>query len=131
MSDNNKKNERVLFETFKGNVCHELKEKGDLDFIIYTLEQDAVSRYWERKWYPEAYYMLALLDYLCRIHNLPLCTNYENIRQTNLRLPLYPRDVEFAEKLTPSLNAKVQALNNSIPEFTRFNLIECDVRDVY
>ena len=36
---------RAAFETFKSNVCHSLKEKGDLDFIIDTLREDEVRKY--------------------------------------------------------------------------------------
>ena len=121
---------RPAFETFKSNVCHEVKEKGDIDFIIDTLEQDNVSKYWDRRWYPEAYYTLAMLDYLSRLNALPLCQNYENIRRTSLKKPLFPRDIELAAKLHPSLDVKQQALEESIPEFARFNIVEKEIRNV-
>ena len=90
---------RVAFETFKSNICHAVKEKGDLDFIIDTLQADDVQKYWDRHWYPEAYYTLAMLDYLSRENKLPLCTNYENIRRTSLKKTIYPRDIELAARL--------------------------------
>ena len=34
---------RVSFETFKSNTCHQVKDKGDLDFIIETLETNRIS----------------------------------------------------------------------------------------
>ena len=121
---------RAAFETFKSNVCHALKEKGDLDFIIDTLNGDAVGKYWRRQWYPEAYYTLAMLDYLSRENNLPLCSNYESIRQTSLKKTIFPRDIELAARIDPSLDIKSQAIRESIPEFIRFNIVERDVRDV-
>ena len=121
---------RAEFETFKSNVCHAVKEKGDLDFIIDTLREDEVRKYWKRQWYPEAYYTLAMLDYLCRENGLPLCSNYESIRHTSLKKPVFPSDIELAARIDPSLDVKAQSIRESIPEFIRFNIIETDVRNV-
>ena len=121
---------RAAFETFKSNVCHLVKEKGDIDFIIDTLQSDDVSRYWSRRWYPEAYYTLAMVDYLSRENQLPICKNYDAIRATALKKTIYPRDIELAASLDPSLDVKEQAVAESIPEFIRFNIVEKDIRDV-
>ena len=121
---------RAAFETFKSNLCHMVKEKGDLDFIIDTLQADDVGTYWKRKWYPEAYYTLAMVDYLCRENNLPLCQNYESIRITSLKRTIYPRDIELAASLDPSLDVKAQSILESIPEFIRFNIVEKEIRNV-
>ena len=121
---------RPAFETFKSSVCHTVKEKGDLEFIIETLEADDIGRYWSRKWYLEAYYTLAMVDYLSRENHLPLCKNYDSIRSTSLKEPVFPRDIELAAKLDPSLNIKKQALAEGIPEFLRFNIVERNIRDV-
>ena len=51
---------RSDFEIFKSNVCHKAKDNGDLDFIISVLETDDIRRYWSKKWYPEAFYLLAI-----------------------------------------------------------------------
>ena len=29
---------RSSFETFKSNICHQVKDMGDIDFIINTLD---------------------------------------------------------------------------------------------
>ena len=121
---------RVSFETFKSNVRHLVKEKGDLDFIIDTLRSDDIGRYWSRRWYPEAYYMLAMVDYLSRENRLPLCTNYDSIRCTSLKETVYPRDIELAARLDPSLDIRKQAVAESIPEFIRFNIVEKDIRNI-
>ena len=71
------------------SACYEIKEKGDLDFIIETLQSDEVGKYWTQKWYPEAYYLLSAIDYLCRVNDLPICTNYEEIRGTSLKKTIY------------------------------------------
>lgn len=34
---------RCSFELFKSNVCHRLKEQGDIDFLIETLKEDMIQ----------------------------------------------------------------------------------------
>lgn len=47
---------RCSFELFKSNVCHWLKEEGDIDFLIQVLESDLIRKYYNRKWYLESFY---------------------------------------------------------------------------
>lgn len=37
---------RCSFELFKSNVCHRLKEQGDIDFLIETLKEDMIRQYY-------------------------------------------------------------------------------------
>lgn len=55
---------RCSFELFKSNVCHRLKEQGDIDFLIETLKEDMIRQYYDKKWYPESFYLLAMVDYI-------------------------------------------------------------------
>ncbi len=123
--------ERVTFETFKSQVCHVVKNKGDIDFIIDTLNDDEVNKYWELKWYPEAFYTLAMLDYLSKENELPLADKYDSIRACSLKEPLYPRDVTLVAKINKNMDVKRKAVEESIPEFIRFNIVERGVRDVF
>ncbi len=118
------------FEIYKSNICHLVKDKGDIDFIIDTLKENKIRIYWERKWYPESFYLLAMVDYLSRENDLPLCNDYEDIRNCALSEPLYPRDVILATKLDASLDVKEQCLKEAIPEFMRFNIVESEIRNV-
>lgn len=43
-----------------------------------------------KKWYPEFFYLLATLDYISRINNIPLCKEYNDIKQNKLKVVLYP-----------------------------------------
>lgn len=53
---------RSSFDIFKSEICHRVKELGDIDFIIATLESDEIRIYYERQWYPECLYLLAMLE---------------------------------------------------------------------
>ena len=118
------------FEIYKSNICHLVKDKGDMDFIIDILKENQIRTYWERQWYRESFYLLAMVDYLSREKGLPLCNDYEDIRNCKLLEPLYPWDVVLAAKLDGSLDMKEQCLKEAIPEFLRFNIIESEIRNV-
>ena len=118
------------FEIYKSNICHLVKDKGDIDFIIDTLKENQIRTYWERQWYRESFYLLAMVDYLSRENGLPLCNDYEDIRNCTLPEPLYPWDIVLAAKLDGSLDMKKQCLKEAIPEFLRFNIIESEIRNV-
>lgn len=118
------------FEIYKSNICHLVKDKGDMDFIIDILKENQIRNYWERQWYRESFYLLAMVDYLSRENGLPLCNDYEDIRKCKLSEPLYPQDVVLAAKLDDSLDMKEQCLKEAIPEFLRFNIIESEIRNV-
>lgn len=121
---------RCSFETFKSNTCHHVKDMGDIDFIIETLESDEIGKLYKRRWYRESMYLLAMIDYLSRINNLPLCTNYNDIRTKKLENPCFSAGVTVAYAATGDKSIKEKAIVNAIPEFMRFNIVESEVRDV-
>ncbi len=118
------------FEIYKSNVCHLVKDKGDMDFIIDILKENQIRTYWKRQWYRESFYLLAMVDYLSRENGLPLCNDYEDIRNCKLSEPLYPRDILLAAKLDGSFDMREQCRKEAIPEFLRFNIIESEIRNV-
>ena len=121
---------RCSFETFKSNTCHHVKDMGDIDFIIETLESDEIGKLYKRRWYRESMYLLAMIDYLSRMNNLPLCTNYNEIRSKKLDNTCFSAGVTVAYAATGDESIKEKALANAIPEFMRFNIVESEVRDV-
>lgn len=122
--------ERGNFELYKSSVCHRVKEMGDIDFIIDTLEQDEIRVYYQRGWYRESLYLLAMLDYLSRMNSVPFCTRYDDLRCCRLKEPLYPTGILTAALVSDSDAPKTKALQEAIPEFLRFNIVESEVRDV-
>lgn len=121
---------RSSFETFKSNTCHHVKDMGDIDFIINTLETDEIRTLYNRGWYPEALYLLAMVDYLSKINDLPICTNYNDIRSKKLETPFFSSGILIAYAASGDENIKKRALTNAIPEFLRFNIIESEIRNV-
>ncbi len=121
---------RRSFETFKSNTCHRVKDMGDIDFMIQVLESDEVLTLYKKRWYPEALYLLAMLDYLSRENDVPICTKYDQLRTCKLKAPIYPSGVLLTSEVLKSEEIKKQAEKEAIPEFRRFNIIESEVRNV-
>ncbi|MCI7129021.1 MAG: helix-turn-helix transcriptional regulator [Lachnospiraceae bacterium] len=121
---------RCSFEIFKSNTCHHVKDLGDIDFIIETLETDEIRKLYNRQWYREALYLLAMVDYLSRLNSLPICTNYNDLRCKKLEKPYFPASVAVSYAATGDERIKSEAVANAIPEFLRFNIVESEVRNV-
>jgi hypothetical protein len=121
---------RSSFEIFKSNTCHHVKDIGDLDFFLDVLENDEVRKLYNKHWYPEALYLLAMIDYLSRINEIPLCSKYNDLRTRKLEKPIYPVGVLLNSEVLKSDEPLRIAEKEAIPEFRRFNIIESDVRNV-
>lgn len=121
---------RSSFENFKSIICHRVKELGDLDFIIDTLNSQEIRTFFDRKWYPESLYLLAMLDYISRENNIPLCNDYDDLRQYKLEKPIYPAGIRAIAAVSNNDTAMQNAVMTAIPEFRRFNIIENEVRNV-
>ena len=121
---------RQSFEAYKSNICHLVKDMGDMDFIIDTLESDRIRKLYQKRWYPECLYLLAMVDYLSRENDLPVCDEYNDIRAARLPKPIYPASVITMGVLSKSDTPKRASLEAAIPEFRRFNIVENEVRNV-
>lgn len=121
---------RSSFENFKSTVCHRVKELGDIDFLIDTLESHDIRTYYERKWYPESLYLLAMLDYISRENDVPLDGEYDDIRQCRLEKPIYPASLRAVSVAARNDAALKESEKTAIPEFMRFNIVESEVRNV-
>ena len=122
--------ERCDFELFKSNVCHSVKVLGDVEFIIDTLEKNTIREFYDRQWYRESFYLLAMLDYISRVNNVPKCIDYNDIRSRKLQEPLYPKSIIALASVSDQEAIKEQARREAIPEFMQFNIVESEVRNV-
>ena len=121
---------RCSFELYKCNVCHKLKNLGDIEFLIETLNNDDIRLYYEKQWYPECLYLLAMVDYISRENGIELCEEYNDLRKRKLSETIYPASVLALCVASKSDLPKRQAYREAIPEFIRFNIVESDVRNV-
>lgn len=122
---------RTSFDVFKSNVCHYVKDKGDIDFIIETLSNDDIRTLYNREWYAESFYLLAMVDYLSKEHDVPLCTNYNDIRSQRLKEPIFPSGILLSDEAMQTDTHRKEALEKAIPEFLNFNIVESEIRNVH
>jgi len=110
---------------FKSRICHSLKEMGDIDFMLDVIKKDRIRTAWDNKSYFEAFYTLAMLDYLSQLHNIPLCTRYNDIRERKLSEPVYPTGLLLLKRVT-----RDHTQNTPLSEFQKYNIYEYNIRDV-
>lgn len=121
--------ELIGFRYFRNNVLHDLKRKGFEQFIQLVIKTREIDYFYKNGAYPYAYYLLALIDYLCRIDNHPIYTKrYNNIRKERLDKAFFVggNTISFdsIEEYEQTFGVKV------IPEFAKFNIIEDNVFNV-
>lgn len=121
---------RQDFENFKSEVCQTVKHETDLVYLKKTLTSKQIDKLFQQEWYLEAFYTLAMVDYLCRVNGLPLVEEYNEYRQKKLSSPVYPRDVLLMATVMDDDSFLEKCVEESIPEFRRFNILESDVRSV-
>jgi transcriptional regulator with XRE-family HTH domain len=122
---------RPSFETFKSNTCHLVKDMGDLDFLIDTLESGKIRELYDKNWHAESLYLLAMVDYISRENGLPPCADYNDLRRAKLAKVIYPAGVLTLCAASGSDAWKERSRAEAIPEFMRFNIAEADVRNVF
>ena len=104
-----------------------LKNMGNTNFLISILSSNKINEYWNNKQYVYCFYLLAMTDYISRISGVPLCTNFDYIRNHKLNEILYPTEILLCAKLYDDKSILQDYFNSSIPEFKRFNIAESEV----
>ena len=116
----------LTFNLFRGEQCHLVKRMGEIDYIINLLESKKIDYYWKLNMKAEAFYLLAMLDYLSRRNDIPICKDYNEIRKYKLEKMIFPADIDLSGTLLDK-DARKDALERAIPEFLEYNIIECEV----
>ena len=129
LDDDLKKETRMSFDNFRSNISHELKNRGEINFIIETLKNRDIDKFYNKKWYFECFYLLATIDYLSRINDIPLVSDYDDLRNLKLKEVIYPSSVLIYDDLTKNNKMKNKALKEAIPEFLKFNIVEGNIKD--
>ena len=121
---------RCDFELFKSHICHRLKREGDLGFILNVVQSPDIREYFDRGWTAESLYLLAMLDYISRLNGIPLCSDFNDLRELAMKNTIYPEGILIQARVTNNPDLLREAYDNCIPEFKRANIIENEVRNV-
>jgi hypothetical protein len=122
---------RPDFDVFKSSICHRLKHQGDIDFILNVLETNEIWELYSKHWHLESLYLLAMLDYLSRENDIPLVSDYNELRHAKLQDIVYPVGIHVRCITSGNDEAKYESFAEAIPEFLRHNIVEAEVRNVY
>lgn len=131
LNESERESEVIPFELFKSNVCHQVKKLGDIPFVISTLKSGDIIKYYDEKRYLQAFYLLAMVDYLSRVNGLPQYNAYDTIRSHKLVNPVFPSSIVARAKAAKDDSIMEKSLQDSIPEFRRYNIAEREIRNVY
>ena len=117
------------FRYFRNTVLSALKRDSVDLFIQKLISEKQIGNYYNNGLISQALYLIALLDYLCRISGKPLYLDkYKRCRKKKLEKPLFVGgDIihfDTIDEAEETLKIKV------IPEFADFNIIESDVFNV-
>lgn len=87
---------RCSFELFKSNVCHWLKEEGDIDFLIQVLESDLIRKYYNNLeliyWTNNGGVKLPLEDWQYKVIAQVLGLSIQEDKNGNITFSHFPKD---------------------------------------
>ena len=118
------------WNAFISNLQHQIKSEGDLSFIRFCITSHFAERCFLSKQYDKGLYVVATVDYLCRISNIPLYSGYDEMRKWKLEEPKYPEDIEQLHDTELKEMLKRKCMEECLPEFKRANIMEKGVRHV-
>ena len=122
---------KISFDLYKSEVCHEVKRKGDLDFIKDTLTSNKIRELYENEIYDQCFYLLAMVDYLSKENDIPLYNIYNDIRCCKFKKLIYPAGFKLLAYLEDSEEPFKESLKKAIPEFLKYGIVEAEIRNVY
>lgn len=118
------------FETFKSNIRN-IVAQDEMKFLRNELKNDTVTYYINIGKLYCGLYILGMIDYLCRKHNLPTCAEYATIRNQTYSKLIFPLDA-YVEMITWKDKKKEiteKYLRNAEPEFLRLGIVEGMIED--
>jgi hypothetical protein len=120
------------FDLFASHVRHRIKSLGDRGFVNAVVSGHDIEDYWDAGEYAHAFYLMAAVDYLCRINDSPPYDNevFSEVRERKLAEVIYPPDVYIIERVLPERKPREDSERKSIPEFIKYGIVEVNIRDV-
>ncbi len=118
------------FGVFKSSVAHEYKNENHVDLVKRIADSNEIETLFKTKQYAKAFYLLALLDYICDNENIKKIEKYEKFRCLSLLEPLFPQGIIILDKVFKTNSYKRKSLKEAIPQFKKYNIIESDIENV-
>ena len=109
------------FSLYRSFLLHQVK-RGQKETIVWIIKEELIQRCLKENNYLYALYTLSLLDYLCCNNNLPICEDFDDLRELQMKDPYYVGSPQL-------LGFPVQKKENCIPEFLSHNIYEVTIYD--
>lgn len=120
--------ENVEFRYFRSNVLHDLRRKGDKNFIQYILNAKIIDTEYKRGEIECALYLLALVEYLDRVNGFNLrIGRYKKLKGMTLPSVLFPGSDLIHFDTVKDAEDRIGV--ELIPEFAKYNIVEESVRN--
>lgn len=123
------------WDTFRSEICHVLKKRGDKAFIDDVRTFDVIGIYLSDKRYAYVFYVLAMIDYLSDVNHIKRDPAYDGLR--DLRLPelLVPRDIVIKAQVMNDDNIIDNAISDCYNDecgryFMKYNIMDKEIRNV-
>ena len=71
-----------------------------------------------------------MVDYISKQNDIPICTDYDDLRQQRMQELIYPVGILITANVLEDDKIKEDAVKNAIPEFLKYNIVENEVRNV-
>ena len=118
------------FDIFRSNMCHFLHNLEDKQFVRTILKERIIDQYYDSNQIAWALYVLAMLDYVCKENNLPICTNYNTLRLMKMKNMIAPTSIRLSQIMFEDDTVYKKLLESAITEFLKYNILESDIRIV-
>ena len=106
------------FIFFRNAMLYYLDTLGEKGFIKYIVEKRLIEHMYSRDYFPEALYLIGLLDYLCDKNEMTRLTCYNLYRGETMKEPIFAQNA----KANPMVD--YACFKDVIPQILKFNFIE-------
>lgn len=115
------------FEHFVSGIKHELKCSDCIKFIKKQIEMEIPLILWNNGDKIEAMYLLAIIDTISNLHEIPLCDIFNDIRVCRLETPYFPSGIIRYAKCFNLSPIECISIENVPNEFSKINIMEDDI----
>lgn len=116
------------FDLFKSSTLQQLKAMNQNDFINHVVSKKYIEYYYEEKDYTKAFYLLSLIDYLCKENSLPLLEQYDELRGLKLKKTYVSKSLYL---LLSTKNIRItEVYKECIDSFKDHNILEGQIDNV-
>lgn len=112
----------VHFYMIADAAISDLKNHNELDFACTVCREDMIESFYSMSFYRAALFLLGLVDYIHRKHDLLPDSRFDAFRVVSLDRPVYSLKTLEEDDAEEFISAKAFAEEEAIPELAVFNI---------